>query len=400
MKRLKVTFFATFLLAGLSFITFAQEEGEGYKLEVVKEIKTSPVKNQQRTGTCWSYAVSSFLESEIIRMGKPQVLLSPMYFVKHTYANKGKRFVRFQGKNNFGQGGQAHDVLTVIATHGVVPESEFLGNNYGEEMHVHSELAAVLNGFLEAVVKNPNRKLSTAWEPAFNNILTTYLGETPERFSIEGKMFTPHTLTEHLGIDIENYIELTSYTHHPFYQPIVLEIPDNWAHKAYYNVPMDELMSIMHNAIDNGYTICWDGDVSEKGFAYRKGLAVLPQVKVTEMTDSEQGKWVDVPKDELLSTIYGFNRIVPEVNVTQGLRQETFDNFTTTDDHLMHIVGISKDQDGNLYYLTKNSWGSSDHIYNGYLHMSEQYVKLKTTSIMVHKDALPKDLAKKLGLKL
>lgn len=399
MKRLITKFFAALLVAVFSFATFAQE-GEGYKLDVIKEIKTSPVKDQQRTGTCWSYATTSFLETELIRMGKPQIMLSPMYFVKHTYANKGKRFVRFQGKNNFGQGGQAHDVVTVIATHGVVPENVFTGNAYGEDMHVHSELEAGLSGFLEAVIKNPNRKLSTAWEPAFNNILDAYFGESPKEFNFDGKKFTPHSLAEHLGIDIENYIELTSYAHHPFYQPIVLEIPDNWDHKAYYNVPIDELMAVMQNAIDKGYSVCWDGDVSEKGFAYRKGLAVLPQVKVTEMTDSEQGKWADVPNDELLNTIYSFNNIVPEVKVTQDLRQLTFDNYTTTDDHLMHIVGISTDQNGNLYYLTKNSWGSSNHIYNGYLHMSEQYVKLKTTSIMVHKDALPKDLAKKLGFKL
>ncbi|MDD2279068.1 MAG: C1 family peptidase [Bacteroidales bacterium] len=397
MKQLITTFFAALLLSISSFIAIAQEE-EGYKFEVIKEIKTTPVKDQQRTGTCWSFATTSFLETEIIRMGKPQIVLSPMYFVKHTYANKAKRFVRFQGANNFGQGGQAHDALTIIATHGMVPENEFSGINYDEDVHVHSELAAVLNGFLEAVVKNPNRKLSTAWEPAFNSILDAYFGDSPKEFTVEGKNYTPHTLAEGLDIDVENYIELTSYTHHPFYQQIILEIPDNWAHKAYYNIPLDELMAVMLNAINKGYSICWDGDVSEKGFVHRKGLAVLPQVKVTEMTDSEQGKWADVPMDELMSTIYSFNKIVPEIKVTQDLRQQTFDNYTTTDDHLMHLVGISKDQEGNQYYITKNSWGSSNHIYNGYLHMSEQYVRMKTTSIMVHKDALPKELAKKLGL--
>lgn len=397
MKQLITTFFAALLLSISSFIAIAQEE-EGYKFEVIKEIKTTPVKDQQRTGTCWSFATTSFLETEIIRMGKPQIVLSPMYFVKHTYANKAKRFVRFQGANNFGQGGQAHDALTIIATHGMVPENEFSGINYDEDVHVHSELAAVLNGFLEAVVKNPNRKLSTAWEPAFNSILDAYFGDSPKEFTVEGKNYTPHTLAEGLDIDVENYIELTSYTHHPFYQQIILEIPDNWAHKAYYNVPLDDLMAIMRNAIDKGYSICWDGDVSEKGFVHRKGLAVLPQVKVIEMTDSEQGKWADVPKDELMSTIYSFNKIVPEIKVTQDLRQQTFDNYTTTDDHLMHLVGISKDQEGNRYYITKNSWGSSNHIYNGYLHMSEQYVRMKTTSIMVHKDALPKEIAKKMGL--
>ena len=386
------------LIVFSSLFATAQDDN-AYQFRIVKQLATTPVKDQQRTGTCWSYATTSFLESEIIRMGKPEVILSPMFFVRHAYANKAGRYVRFHGANNFGQGGQAHDVIAVIAEYGALPESAYAGNSYGESMHVHSELATILSNILDAVVKNPNRKLSTAWQLAYNNVLDAYFGPTPNQFTANGKSYTPKSFAEELGLELDSYIELTSYSHQPFYQPIVLEVPDNWAHKPYYNIPIDELMEIMNNAIENGYTVCWDGDTSEKGFAYRKGLAVLPQVKITEMSDSEQAKWAEIPEDELTSKIYEFSTIVPEVKVTQELRQQTFDNYTTTDDHLMHITGISKDQNGNTYYLTKNSWGSANHIFDGYLHMSEQYVRMKTVAIMVHKDALPNDIAKKLGVK-
>lgn len=396
MKLLRTILLSVTLLAASAIMTIAQETA--YRFETVKKVKTTPVKDQQRTGTCWSYAATSFLETEVLRMGKPQIELSPMFFAKQTYANKAHRYVRFQGANNFGQGGQAHDVMAVVASHGVVPQSEFSGMNYGEEMHVHSELEAILNGIITGVVKNPNRKLSTAWQPAYYAVLDAYLGENPTHFSVNGKSHTPISLRDYLGIDVDSYIYITSYTHHPFYKEMILEIPDNWAHQQFHNLPMDELMEVMNYAIDKGFSICWDGDVSEKGFAYGKGLAVLPQMKVTEMKDSEQSKWADVPQNELATKIYSFNDIVPEIEVTQALRQTTFDDYTTTDDHLMHIVGISKDQNGNLYYITKNSWGSGNHVYDGYLHMSEAYVKLKTVSIMVHKDAIPKKIAKKMGI--
>ena len=375
----------------------AQNE-TGYQFEVTKEIKTSPVKDQQRTGTCWSYATTSFLETEILRMGKPEVILSPMFFVKSAYLDKVDRYVRFHGTNNFGQGGQAHNVMDAIARHGMIPESIFSGKNYGEEIHVHSEMEGIVRGMIDAVIKNRNRKLSTAWRPAIESVLDIYLGQTPERFTYNGKEYTPSAFAKDMGINPDDYIEISSYTHHPFYEQIVLEIPDNWAHKGYYNLPIDELVEVINYAIDEGFSVCWDGDVSEKGFVHSKGLAVVPEVKVAEMKDSEQAKWADVPADKLMEEIYSFKSIVPETQVTQKLRQITFDNYQTTDDHLMHLVGTSKDQNGTQYYIIKNSWGTKN-PYDGYLHMSEQFVRLKTVAIMVHKDALPKAIAKKMGIK-
>lgn len=397
MKRLIVLYLIAPLFL-FQYSVFAQEK-TGYEFEIIKKLETSPVKDQQRTGTCWSYATTSFLESEIIRLGNPEVILSPMHFVRYAYSNKVERYVRFQGTNNFGQGGQAHNVMDVIRKHGIVPEKDFSGINYGEDVHVHSELEGILQAMVDVVIKNRNRKLSTAWKPAIEKVIETYFGETPKSITYNGESLSPQKLTEKLGINPDDYIEITSYSNHPYYQKVVLEIPDNWAHKQYYNVPLQDLMSIMNNSIDNGFTIAWDGDVSEKSFSYKKGLAVLPQLNVKEMTDSEQAKWADLPNDKRLEEIYSFKEIVPEIKVTPELRQETFDNYLTTDDHLMHIVGTSKDQNGTLYYITKNSWGDEDHIFDGYLHMSEQYVRKKTIAIMVHKDAVPKHIAKELGIK-
>ncbi|MFP4555364.1 MAG: aminopeptidase C [Bacteroidales bacterium] len=375
----------------------AQTEG-GYEFTIEKELSTTTIKDQQRTGTCWSYATTSFLETEMLRMGKPEVILSPMYFVRHAYSDRVDRYIRFHGTNNFGQGGQAHNVMDVIKKHGIVPKDMYSGKNYGEEQHVHSELEAVLSGMVDAVIKNRNRKLSTAWSPSIEAVLDEYLGESPNEFNYQGETYNPKSFAQWLGVNPDDYIELTSYSHHPFYKAIVLEIPDNWAHKSYYNLPIDDLMKVINHAIDKGYSVAWDGDVSEKGFVHGKGMAVLPNVKVEEMSDSEQARWAEVPTDEITDAIFSFNEIVPEISVTQEMRQESFDNYVTTDDHLMHIVGISRDQNGNLYYLTKNSWGTSS-IYDGYLHMSVPYVKLKTVAIMVHKDALPRATAKKLGLR-
>lgn len=398
MKKILITFLLTFPFVFPLHYVLA-EEIPGYEFTVVKKIPTSPVKDQQRTGTCWSFATTSFLESEIMRLGNAEVILSPMFFVRHAYSNKIDRYVRFQGTNNFGQGGQAHNVMDVIRTHGLVPEKEFDGKNYGEDVHVHSELESMLQAMVDVVIKNRNRKLSTAWKPSIEKVLDTYFGETPKSFEYKGETISPNEFAKKLAINPDDYIEITSYSNYPYNQKVVLEIPDNWAHKQYYNVSLDDLMSIMNHAIENGFTIAWDGDVSEKGFSYKKGLAVLPQQDIKQMSDSEQAKWADVPKDKLVDEIYSFNTIVPEILVTPEQRQETFDNYLTTDDHLMHVVGISKDQNGTLYYITKNSWGDDDHIYDGYLHMSEQYVRKKTIAIMVHKDALPKSIAKELEIK-
>lgn len=395
-KRIIIT---TLVIVLMSFqLAHGQKSDSGYQFEIVKLIKTTPVKDQQRTGTCWSYATTSFIETELLRMGKAEIILSPMFFVRHSYLTKAKRYVRFQGTNNFGQGGQAHNVMDVVRDYGFIPEEHFNGNNYGEDQHVHSEFEAMLQAMVDVVTKNKNRKLSTAWEPAIESVIDSYMGKIPSEFAFDGKKFSPLSFAKQMGFTPDDYIEITSYNHHPYYQPIVLEIPDNWAHKSYYNIPIDELIEIIKYAVENGYSVCWDGDTSEKGFAYNKGIAVLPQVKVGEMSDSERAKWSDVPKDSLTLKLYSFSEIVPEVNADQHYRQNTFNNYQTTDDHLMHIVGISKDQNGSVYFYTKNSWGTDDHKYNGYLHMSQQYVKGKTVAIMLHRDAIPTHLAKKLGV--
>lgn len=390
---------ATLSLSLCIGMALAQDAPEGFKFTSVKDINVSPVKDQQRTGTCWSYATTSFIEAELLRMGKPEIDLSEMYFARHAYANKAKRYVRFQGTNNFGQGGQAHDVLNVIDEFGMVTEEAFTGKNYGSDQHVHSELEAVLKSTVEAVVKNPNRKLSTAWYPAINGILDSYFGAAPEKVNALGASVSPKEFVQKTGFSTGDYVEITSYNHHPYYSQFVLEIPDNWSHALYYNLPLNELMQVMEHAITSGYTVCWDGDVSEKGFKHNKGVAIIPASKVEEMADSEKSKWTELTAEERAKQMYSFTNPVPEVAVTQELRQEAFDNYLSTDDHLMHLTGIAKDQNGTKYFKTKNSWGTQDHIYGGYLYMSDSYVRLKTVAILIHKDALPKDLAKKLGIK-
>lgn len=376
----------TILFLSISIASNAQ--AQGFQFNMVKEVKTSPVKDQYRTGTCWSFATTSFIETELLRMGKPLFDISEMFFVNHAYTSKAVDYVRYQGKNNFGQGGQAHDVMDVIRTNGMVTEQEYPGLNYGTDKHVHSELAAVLEAFLKTVTDDPNNKLSTAWLPAFNSILEAYLGKLPDAKT---------TSMASVGFNPDEYVEITSFNHHPYYSPFILEIPDNWAHRTYYNVPLEEFVKVMKNALMNGYSVCWDGDVSEKSFAYSKGVAVLPEERVEEMSGSDKEKWIGLSDKDRKAKLFSFENPVPEINVDQVKRQLNFDNLTSTDDHLMHLVGLATDQNGTVYFYTKNSWGA-DGVYNGYLYMSEAFVRMKTIAIMVHKNALPADIAKKLGI--
>lgn len=380
------TLIAAFLL--LVNISISAQE-QGFQFKMVKEINTSPVKNQQRTGTCWSFATTSFVETELVRMGKPVFDISEMFFVRHAYASKARNYVRYQGNNNFGQGGQAHDVMDVIKTYGMVTEQEYSGLNYGTDVHAHSELAAVLNAYLDAVVKNPNKALTTAWYPAYNSILDNYLGVAPD---------AKKSTLANVGFNPDDYVEITSYSHHPFYFQFVLEIPDNWSHSLYYNVPLDDLIKTIKNALMNGYSVCWDGDVSEKSFAWSKGVAVLPVEKVEEIAGSDKDRWVGMTDKERKAKLTSFEAPVPEIMVDQSKRQFTFDNYTSSDDHLMHLTGLATDQNGTTYFYTKNSWGT-DGVYNGYLYMSEPFVRMKTIAILVHKKALPEEVAKKLGIK-
>jgi bleomycin hydrolase len=335
----------------------------------------------------------------MIRMGKPGVNLSEMFIVWHTYAEKATKQVRMHGNLNFSAGGAFHDVTNMIAKYGIVPESVYDGLEYGEDKHVHGEMDRVLREYVDAVVENKNRKLSTAWHDAFTQILDTYLGEIPKNFVYEGKSYTPLSFADNfVGLNMDDYVEITSYTHHPFYSRFIIEIPDNWSWDEVYNVPLNELEEIIDYSLNNGYTVAWAADVSEKGFASgSKGVAVIPAAPETDMTDAEISRWEALPERERENELYKLEKPVPELEVTQEMRQIAFDNFQTTDDHGMHIIGLAKDNTGNTFYKVKNSWGDYNK-YNGFFYASKPYVSYKTMSIMVHKDAIPPGIREKLNL--
>ena len=385
------------LLFACALTTVAQESGD-YVFTPVKELKVTPVKNQNRTGTCWSFSGLGFLEAELIRQGKGEFDLSEMFIVGHSYKDKADKYVRLHGKLNFGQGGSFEDVLYVTKHYGAVPESVMNGLQYGEDMHVHGELEAIAYNYVNAVVKNNNGKLSTSWKKGYDAVIDSYLGEVPEKFTYNGKEYTPQTFAKELGLNIDDYVSLTSYTHHPFYSEFPLEIEDNWRWANSYNLPLDEFMAVFENAINTGYSIAWGSDVSEKGFT-RNGIAVIPDIKAIETSGSDQDKWVGLSKTEKDNEIKKLiEKPCQEIAVTQAMRQEAYDNYQTTDDHGMIIYGIAKDQTGKKFYMVKNSWGT-DNKYQGTWYASEAFVAYKTMNIIVHKDALPKTIAKKLGLK-
>lgn len=393
------------LLAGLVMTTLAvtaqdkTEEDKGYQFTAIKEIPCTPVKDQFRSGTCWSFSGLGFIEAEMLRIGKPTVDLSEMFVVHHTYSDKAIKYVRLHGSLNFGAGGAFHDVTNVIKQYGAVPEEVYSGLNYGEEKHVHTELDRILLDQVKAVADNPNKKLTTAWHDALDGTLDTYLGKLPEKFTYQGKEYTPISFAkDFIGLNMDDYVEITSYTHHPFYSKFIIEIPDNWAWEQVYNVPLNEMDEIIDNAINTGYTVAWAADVSEKGFATsQKGIAVIPVVDKANMTDAEISKWEKQSEKERNEDLYKLEKPGTEKVITQEMRQIDFDNYQTTDDHGMLIVGTAKDQKGNYYYKVKNSWGNYNN-YEGYFYASKPYVEYKTMSIMVHKDAIPKNIRKKLNL--
>lgn len=389
------------ILAAFAATSFAADKTtaavDTFQFTIVKENKITPVKNQASSGTCWSFSGLGFFESELLRMGKPEVDLSEMFVVSHSYSDKADKFVRTNGNINFAAGGSFHDVMYVLKNYGIVPEEQMNGLNYGEENHRHGELDALTGSYVKTLIGNPNKKLSTAWKAGFDGILDAYLGKLPTEFTVNGKKFTPVTYAQSLGLNMDDYVSLTSFTHHPFYTKFAIEIPDNWRWGESYNLPLDEFAKVFENAVDKGYTIAWGSDVSEKGFT-RNGVAVNPELKKENLPGSDQARWLNISQKEMEAKILAANGPQPEVKVTQELRQQGFDNYQTTDDHGMVIYGMAKDQNGGKYYLVKNSWGT-DSKYKGIWYASESFVLHKTINIVVHKDAVPKDILKKLGIK-
>lgn len=392
--RKKIAFISILLLAGLG-ITSAQSNK--YEFTTVKELKITPVKNQNRAGTCWSYSGLGFIESELLRMGKGEYDLSEMFIVNHTYRDKADKFVRMHGHANYSQGGAFQDVTYVMEHYGIVPEEVYVGLEYGEDMHVHSELDKLSTNYLNGVITNPNRKLSPVWKKGFNAIIDGYLGELPTTFTYKGKQYTPKSFSESLGLNYDDFVSITSFTHHPFYTTFPVEIPDNWRWSLSYNVQVNELTEILDNAIMNGYTVGWATDVSEKGFN-RNGIGVLVDLENLETAGSDQAKWIGLSTSEKDAEI---NKMmegpVKEMEVTQESRQEGFDNYQTTDDHGMLIYGIAKDQNGKEYYMVKNSWGTNSK-YNGTWYVSKAFVQAKTITLLVNKNSIPQGIRSKLKL--
>lgn len=389
--------FIGFFLASALFVG-AQEDTKSFVFETLAEVKASPVKDQAKSGTCWAFAAVAFLESELLRMDKGEYDLSEMFFVNHAYRDKGIRYIRMHGALNYGPGGQAHDVINTLKTQGMITEAAYSGLKADEEKHNHAEMDAVLRGFLDALKRNPAKTYTINWITAYNSIIDAYLGPIPATFTHAGKSQTPATLFKESGLNPDDYIEITSYTHHPFYTLINLEIPDNWSGGMYYNLPLADLLKIIEHALRNGYSVAWDGDVSDKGFSHKHGVAVLPAEKADDLSGSERARWESLSTAERSKLMYSFEGPVAERNISQEDRQRAFDNHTATDDHLMHFTALVKDQNGTLYFKTKNSWGTDNNPYGGYLYMSEQFVRQNTIAIMIHKKALPKEIAKKLGL--
>ena len=401
MKNLMLSLFALCIALTAGAQTADTTSAEGYRFTDTKIIPTTPVKDQSRSGTCWCFSTLSFLESEILRAGGPALHLSEMWIVRHSFMDKAEKYVRMHGTINFAEGGASHDVTAGIKAHGIVPFEVYPGLNYGTEKPDFHELSVVLKAYLDAVVKTGDKSgkaLSTAWKRGFDAILDEYFGPLPETFTYEGKEYTPETFAAQLPIDLDNYIDISSFTHHPFYSQFIIEVPDNWMWGTVYNVPLDEMMQIIDHALEQGYTVSWGTDVSEKGFSRTKAIGIVPEADTESMSGTEAERWGKLTDKEKEAALYKFDKPGKERTITQQMRQTAFDNYETTDDHGMLIMGTATDQAGNRYYKVQNSWNVLP-PYDGFWYFSRPFVAYKTTSIMVNKQALPKEIARKLGLK-
>jgi aminopeptidase C len=379
----------------------ANDSIEGFQFTTVDSIAITPVKNQNRSGTCWSYSTIGFLESELIRMGKGEWDLSEMFVVHHTMLDRAEYVVRMYGTAQFAPGGSAYDVIYCLKNYGLVPQEVMPGIKYGstpaDTLPVHTELDAVAGGVVDAVVNSGLKKLTPVWKQALTAVYDTYLGACPETFTYKGKKYTPKSFAEMLGLNADDYVSITSYTHHPYYTTFALEVPDNWRMDQMYNVPMEEMMAIIDNALAKGYTLAWGADVSEICFT-RTGLGVVPnEEEAVDLTGSDMARWLGLSATDKREELT--KKPLPEKTITQEMRQAAYDSWENTDDHGMQIFGTAKDQNGKRYYMVKNSWGTQKSEYKGIWYVSEAYMQYKTNDVLVHKDAIPTAIRKKLGIK-
>lgn len=373
---------------------------EGFRFTTIDSIAITPVKDQNRSSTCWSYSTIGFLESELLRMGKGEYDLSEMFVVHHTMLDRAEYSVRMYGTAEFAPGGSAYDVIYCLKNYGMVPQEVMPGIQYGstpaDTLPVHAELDAIAGGVVKAVTNSGLKKLTPVWKKALTAVYDTYLGECPETFTYNGKEYTPKSFAEELGLNADDYVSITSYTHHPYYTTFALEVPDNWRMDQMYNVPMDEMMAIIDNALAKGYTLAWGADVSEICFT-RKGLGVVPEEeKAVDLTGSDAARWLGLSATDKREELT--KKPLPEKVITQEMRQAAYDSWENTDDHGMQIFGTAKDQNGKRYYMVKNSWGTKRSEYKGIWYVSEAYMQYKTNDVLVHKNAIPKEIRKKLGI--
>ena len=397
MKRLFTTLALALMMTGYVAAQEPTQEPEGFQFTDQKVAPITPVKDQHRSGTCWCFSTLSFLEAEILKNGGEEIHLSEMWIVRNIYFEKAIKYVRLHGALNFAVGGASHDVTHGIKQYGIVPQEVYPGFNYGTDKPHFNEIDAVLKSYVDAIIKAPNKTLTTAWQNGLNAILDAYFGVMPETFTWKGQEYTPQSFAESLPINIDDYVDLTSYTHHPFYSQFVIEVPDNWMWGTVYNLPLEELMQTVDYAIENGYTIEWATDVSEKGFSRTKAIGIVPDANLEGLDGTEAERWGRLTAAERERALYSFDKPVKELTITQQMRQTAFDNYETTDDHGMVIVGTAVDQLGNPYFKVLNSWGVRG-PYEGYFYFSRPFFEYKTMSIMVNKNAIPKQIRKKLGI--